>query len=432
MRSTLFCCLFTVFGPLFAAEPLTLQACLGIALDTSPLNRAAQEGICIAGDQVGEANASYYPVVSAIAHYNRFQCHAFLPTSPVFDTVPTVVGPTNDWQFGVNGRYVLYDSGRRQSQLESALAIQSQAEEQAQQTFQSVALQVSTAFYTLAGQLELHEVAELLLHQAENHLQLAQDRKEVGDIPKSDVLRVETEVSEARQVLVRAEGDVLISMGNLNIAMGLPPDTPLTLSKTKHELEEPDQEALCEAMETAIDQRPELAAANARLRALHAKIDTARSHLGPRVNADALYSHRDVMFPPHDAEWLVGVSLEWPLVLGTNSQYVVNEARSEWSKAKSDYDQLELQVRQQVWQAFANLKTAYQNTRTAQKQLSSARETLRLIEERYKVNSATTSDLLDAQSALARTEASAIQAHWSYALSRTVFLWSQGLLCPEG
>lgn len=410
-----------------AGEALTLETCLEIALDDSPLARAADEGVNIAQGEVSKAEALFYPNIEARAHYNRFQTHAFLPTSPLFDNVPTFIGPTNDWQGGIAGKYLLYDNGRSRALLKAANSLHAQAREEAQKILHEIALRVSMAFYSLAAQMEIHNVSLLQLKRAEEHAKLAAERKEVGAIPRSDLLRIEVEVAESRQALAKSENDLRVATGNLNIAMGIPPETPLTIAPESKETRPIADDALEAAIATALTLRSEILAAKQHLHALAQNICANKSALGPKLTAQGCFGYRDIMFPPRDKDWLLGVALEWPLVVGQTAQAGVSQARAQWHKAQAELDQLRLQIRQQVWDAHSRLKAAYENIQTTSARLENARETVRLIEERYKTDAATTSDLLDTQAALSRAEAAFVESQWSYHLSHAIFVWSQGL-----
>lgn len=437
-----FIIVMTAVRPLSADEPqegipaLDLKTCLSIALDDSPLSRAADEGINIADGDVTKAQAAFYPQIEAIAHYSRFQAHSFLPFSPVFDTVPTIIGPTNDWQFGLCGRYLLFDNGRSRALLNAARALRLQASDDAQKGLQEIGLRVSVAFYSLAGQQQLSALTKLILDRAEEHLALAQERKEVGAIARADILRVEGEVAESRQGLAKALSGVLIAKGNLNVAMGLPPLTPVAIAPehvTPVPLSDNDLE---QAIHNAFENRPEISAANERLRALCLNVNAVKASFGPKVTAEGLYSYRDQSFPPRDAEWLMGVCVQWPVAFGQAARAPVNQARAQWMRAQAEYEQLCLQVQQQVLEGYSHLTTAYENIKNTTARAEHAKEGLQLIRERYKANAATTADLLDAQTVLARAEAALVDAQWTYRTSEATFLWSQGRLlysdfCPD-
>ena len=110
---------------------LTLQECIKIALETNPVPQAAIKGFLAAQEGLGEARSPYYPELGLQAGYSYWQQRAFLPSGLVIPGRPTpkTIGPTDDWTAGLRARYLLFDSGERKAQYQSAMARQGLAEE---------------------------------------------------------------------------------------------------------------------------------------------------------------------------------------------------------------------------------------------------------------------------------------------------------------
>ncbi len=77
---------------------------------------------------------------------------------------------------------------------------------------------------------------------------------------------------------------------------------------------------------------------------------------------------------------------------------------------------------------FSRLQESYESIETSLVQVDDAEESNRLTEERYHAGASTITDLLDAQTSLARAEAAKVDAVWGYQAAKTIFLWTQGVL----
>ncbi|MBA4395302.1 MAG: hypothetical protein C0407_17260, partial [Desulfobacca sp.] len=299
-------------------QPLTLQACIRIALETNPLPQAASKGVLAAQEAAGEALAPYYPDLGFQTRYAYWQQRAFLPSGLSIPgrPVPRLIGPTDDWMAGLRARYTLFDSGERRAQYQSAKARQGVAEEEKARIIQDLILGVHQSFYRLAAALEARQVAEKNLFQTKEHLRLAKERKAAGAVPLADVLRVQVETANSELSLVRAETLVRISKGNLNTVMGLTAEMPIMIASQGEGIHSPDQINLTLAFEEAVKNRPELKAALKRIEATKGGVDLAKSAYGPKVRAEGSYGRRDTEFLPRDEEWLAGISIEWPLFTG--------------------------------------------------------------------------------------------------------------------
>ncbi|MEW6184634.1 MAG: TolC family protein [Thermodesulfobacteriota bacterium] len=416
-----------------ADRALSLSDCIKIALETSPVSRAAEKAVLAAREAVGESRAPYYPELGFQARYAHWQQRAFLPSGLSLPgrPTPTLIGPTDDWMAGIKLRFTLFDSGERRALYQAALARKGAVEEEKSRVRQDLILGVFQGYYGMAAAAEILAVAEKNLARAGDHLRLAGERKEAGAVSKADVLRVEVEKANAELARVRAESLVRRAKGNLNTIMGLPAERALELDIIREETIPEDLPDLSAALGQALKNRPEIKAAEFRLESLKGGLSAVKSTFGPKIRAEGSYGRRDTEFFPDDSEWLAGVSLEWPLFTGYYRRHRLARAEAEFSKEEAEVRQLLLKVRQEVWTAHSQLhetRTAVQTTGTAVLQ---AEESMRLARERYEAGAGTVTDLLDAQTALARSQASRVEALWDYQVSRAVFKRSIGEIEKE-
>lgn len=414
---------------------LDLEACQRIALDTNPLARAACEGVRIAKETSGIARAPYYPEIGFRAHYFRWQRHDFIRLNDTTGTIPpdilpSIIGPTNDYEFAFQSRWTLYDWGERRSRLMAALAEQSAACREAERTRQEILLGVSIAFFNLIANEELEQVAIKNLERAEKHHQLTKEKHAVGAAPLADVYRAQVEVAEGKQELVKVESLVRISKVNLNSSMGIPPDIPIVIEASMNEPTSPTSIDLGEAQARAVTCRPELQRLKNHLCALKHRVREAQSERGPKFSAQAGYGKRDSDWTPSDDEWRFGVAMEIPIFTGYAITHNIRRTKAEFCQTKAEYDRLYIDVQQQVWTAYSRILEAYETIQTSIAQVQDARESMRLTEERYKAGAGIISDLLDAQTALTKAEATHVDALWNYQSAQTFFIWTQGLLTP--
>ncbi|MEC7840279.1 MAG: TolC family protein [Chlamydiota bacterium] len=421
---------------LHAENLLNLEACQRIALDTNPIARAACEGVQIAEETVGIAESPYYPEIGLHAHYQRWQVHNFLSLNDTTGlippgTIPNIIGPTNDYNFSVQSSYTIYDWGKRRAQLMESLAEKRAACEEVSRVHQEILLNVSIAFYRLIAHIGLEEVAIKNLERAEKNHQLTQEKQMVGAAPLADVYRTQVEVAEGKQQIVKTQSLVRISKVNLNSAMGLPPNVEVDVTTDLQNASSPENIDLNDAQQTAIAKRPEIKKIQKQICALKYRVKGAESEFGPKFSAIGGYGKRDSDWTPSDDEWRFGVSMDVPLFTGFKLTHNLRRAKAEYCQLKAKFDRLSLDVQQQVWTAYSKLLESYQTINTAKVQVRDAKESMRLTEERYKAGAGIISDLLDAQTALTRAEATLVDAIWRYQAAYTTFIWTQGILTGE-
>lgn len=421
------------------AKPISLQEAIEISLDQNPAVHAAQYGIQATEEAIGVARALYYPEVRIFGVISRWQRRVFFPrvsfnlptqfqqlVGSNFFSISKTIGPTNDNQFALATRYLIFDSGRRRARLEMARIQRDIASERTDQLRHRLILNVHRAFYGLLSSLAMEQVAKEQLTRAEHHLQIVEQRKEVGMVTQADIYRVEVVVSRARQAIRRAQAKIAIARGKLNIAMGLPPNTPVEVINPAKFALKPKDEWVEAAFARAKDYRPEVQVALDRIEFASQQIKDAKAEGGLRVAAEGSFGFRDTVMPPHVQEWIVALTAEWAVFRGFGPTFAVRQAYALFHRAEEELRHIELKVQDEVWSSFANLEEAYDQLALVQAQVISARESLRATEQRYQAGSGTLTDLLDTQTALNRAETNYVTSEWKYWIAFARFQWSQG------
>ncbi|MDY0212275.1 MAG: TolC family protein [Desulfuromonadaceae bacterium] len=395
---------------------LTLEGCVQIALDKNPMNRAAKEGVVAVEEAVGVARAPYYPTLGLTAGYDRWTRHAFLPSGVT--TSSDQIGPTDDWSTGLEARFTIFDFGARRANLRAAIAEQGATEEDAAKIRQDIALDVHQSFYSLVATKENLSVAEKKLDRTEDHLRLTKTRHDAGAVPIADVYRAQVEVADAQLELVRAKNLVRIASGDLNTAMGLPVELSVGVDARAEKIESPENIVLDQAFAQAVHMRPELKSALYGIAARRHRVDEAKSAFGPTVEVFGNYGWRDEVFLPEDEDWLAGLSLELPIFSGFSNKHKLAQTKAELRQTEADTLRLVQEVRREVWNAHSNLIESFETIQAAEVLVEDAQESMRTTRKRYEVGAGTITDLLDAQTSLARAEATDVEARWNYHIAK--------------
>lgn len=408
--------------------PISLQQCIQIALDDNPTIQAARFGVKATQEAADAAKSSYYPQVNLSAGYHRWDRTIFLPDGLERQNLPDTIGETDEWNGGLSAWYTLYDSGRRRGELLAAEATEQATSENAQKVRQDIMLLVHESYFRLLEAKSNRAAAQDSLQRSEQHLAEAQKRFEAGDVTQADVLRARVDSADARLVLVRAESSLRIARSNLNAAMGLHPMLPVTIEDRYPEPISPAGLDLSLAIESALQSRPEFRSADHQSEAALKRIDAEVGKYGPRLKAEGHYGRRDDQFLPDAEDWSTGVSLNIPLFTGFERTHRVAETKALWLESRAEKDRILQKVRRQVVEAFSRLQEAWQTVETTRVMTLDARESLRLMESRYAANAATMTDLLDAETALAKAEAQNVGALAEQQIASARFLRSLGRL----
>ena len=118
----------------------------------------------------------------------------------------------------------------------------------------------------------------------------------------------------------------------------------------------------------------------------------------------------------------------YPLFEGLLKVRRLSRTKAELAQAEANTAGAVLQVRSDVWLAHSRLSEAYEAVNAADVLVQRAEESYRTVRERYRNEAAIVNELLDAQTALARAEASAVQARWQYRTAEAEFRRAVGTL----
>lgn len=221
-----------------------------------------------------------------------------------------------------------------------------------------------------------------------------------GTVLKSDVLRVDLDLSRRKMILVTIENDILIASQKLNILIG-EPDERLVLPAdlTTHPDEKTGYEQyLAEALQHSFAyhiSEKQTVLSEVRLKQIKANV---RPSLG--VYGDFYYANPQIFLYPYNPYWyslgIVGLKASFPVSALYHNIHKVRAARLELEKEEETHKDTEDQVRQQVKEAFLRYKEALVQIEVAEVNVAQAAENARIVKNTYFNQTALITDLLDA------------------------------------
>ena len=177
----------------------------------------------------------------------------------------------------------------------------------------------------------------------------------------------------------------------------------------------------------ALEQRPDLKAAAAQLRAVEASIEAARAQGRPSVSLNAGPNWQRIEDDRSRGN-SVGLVLNVPIFTGFENSYRIRAAQAQREVRLAQNERLQNQVTLDVWQAYQRLQTAAEAVQTTRDLLASAEQSERVALGRYKAGVGTVLDVLNAQSALAAARMQRIQSELDWYVYRAVLAQAMGAL----
>ncbi len=277
------------------------------------------------------------------------------------------------------------------------------------------------------------DVAHKSVAQIEGELVNAQKLREADTYNDIDVLRFQSAKAAADQSAVKADSAREAAIAALVVALGLHDGDAIEVVDDLPGQAPPLTMTVAAAQDRALSTRPELHAARERIAAAAESRRAAKLGYLPDVRAVGVYMHNTGYgdFQPSTAEF-IGLTLQWNVWDWGASYQAGKQAAHAETTATLTADALVDQVRLDVRRHWLDAKAGYDSLASADTQLKTAEEAHRLQQVRFDAGAATTTDVLDAETDVARARLVATNARYDYFLALVALARSVGDLPSPG
>jgi len=401
----------------------TLEKAISQALENSYKIKARNERIEQANDIMKQARADFLPKLGTAYSYNRLSEPPISRTSTLFGTqIPLIVGTEDNFRwtwflrqplftgFALVSSYRLAELGIDQSQLESDLEKL------------DLVLRVKETYFNILGADKAVEVAETTVESLSQTVKVARSFFEVGMIPINDVLKAEVELANAEQSLVRGKNLAQTTRSSFNTVLVRPVNTPVEVEDIL--VYKPEVGAFADFEKKALENRPEIKILDVNIQQTDQQIRLAKSKYYPEISFTYQYisegDEASVKGSQYvDANhWEALVVANWTFWEWGKTYFAGREKESLKRQLTETKLDVEDGIRLQVKQAMLDLDSSAKNIPTTQKGVDAGEENLRVNAERYKAQVSTITDLLDAQTLLARARLDYYRALYDHNLAK--------------
>jgi outer membrane protein len=399
-----------------AQEPvaLTLDEVIQRALQYSPQLAQAESSVQLAGTGERSALGAFLPNLNlssgaTLASTNRFD--------PNLGT--TVTGSNDSYSAGLSSSVDLFTGGRRGAELTRARAqTDASAAALVEQRF-TVTRNAKAAYFDVLRGADLIRSAEARLARAEQVLEAAERRAQVGSGTASDVLRAQLERTNSRQALLQAQNQKRNAMFGLGRLVGIEGPVDAADAPSLEVTELPLDRA--ELLELVLLQSPAVATAAANERAAAAGVSVARAQYLPSLSGSGGYSwfNEQASFNDVRGSWSLRLNMSFPVFNRFQREESVERSQVQSSLARLQLDDARRVARVNLERVLGSLETARQQIALAQEALAVAEEDMRIQQERYRLGVSTILDQVASQENVVRAEAELIAARYDYQLART-------------
>ena len=395
-----------------ATSTYSLAELIDLAESHNPETRVAWERACSLADAFGVARSELYPTLVAVALSQTSRQQAFLNTSFYRQVVQS-----SDLAFDLN--YTLFDFGGRSGRIDQAKARLLGADFNFNDAHRRVIYKIETAYYQLLNAIGQEGAARANLANADAVKQAAESSLKNGLATLPDVLEARSAVAEAAYNVQAAMGAEDVARGNLATALGTSPLQPVPVQgmdqiSTPEEIEP----SVDQAIDRALQERPDLLKEVAEIRSADARVKEAKSAYFPTLRMHAypdlqsLYGMQQTQPWGHTAilDGQINFSLSWTVFDGGARKHTLAQAEHDVQAARAQAMVTRDQIENGVWTAYSNLKTAFRQREAAGALLDAATQSYDAAIQSYHYGVRSLLDVTEAQKTLAQARSADVLA----------------------
>jgi outer membrane protein TolC len=388
---------------------LTLDRAVAAALSQNASLRATRSASAETAAHVTEARAAFFPRVSFVEGWQRGDQPVFvfssLLSSRRFAAANFALDALNHpdpigfFRANLGIEQLLFDGGRQRSAVAAASLQHDMAVATADQAAATLVVATTETFGRVIAAEAARRAADAGLAAAAEDLARAERRRDAGMATDADVLSLQVHIADVRQRSIQARGDAAVARAELNRVMGAPIDREVQLAEpaiVQSDEGAPDLGALLAEADAA---RPELRRAAVSEQLAAAGRRQARAAFVPQVAAQAGVDLSGTNFSDRASTWLVGAELRWTFSTGGAELAQLKAAAEAGNRARAEHEDIRAAVHVEVASAVRRLESARARHAAGRAAIDQARESQRIVRDRFDAGMASVNDVLRASTA---------------------------------
>lgn len=400
----------------FGQTPLTLAEAMRRARTTTPAARALTESGAEAGERVRQARAGYLPRIDVTESLQRGNQPVFVFGSLLSQQRFTAANfaiaslnrpaPVNNVRTGVSVEQAVFDSGLTRLAVESAELGRDLVAASSTSTQQGLALAAARAFLRTLQLESATRANQAAVEAAESDLARARARRDQGLVTDADVLDVDVHLADVRERQLTSAADLAVARLQLNEAIGAPLDEVEVLVPPDVPSPPPADSLILDAKAA----RPDRREADLRVQLAANALRTAQAAYLPHVGVQGGWEFNGQSLTDERSSWIVGAQVRLNVFRGFGDAARIAESRHAEARALVEREAVQRAIEVDVRTALARFDAARGRQRVGEAALAQARESQRIVRDRYDSGLATMTDVLRAAGAVLDAESRATSA----------------------
>jgi outer membrane protein TolC len=380
-----------VAPPASAQSPLSLSEAIARAKAHNPDAGSAAAAEREAAERVTQVRGGYFPKVDVSESWQRGNHPAFVFSSLLAQRQFTAAdfaldglnhpAATDNFRAALTVEQSLFDR-TTPANVRAASIGRDMAAIGRRLVDQDLTSAVTDAFGRVLIAAATVRSAAAMVETARTDRELTGNRRDAGRVTDADVLQLDVYLAHTLEQQVQATSDERIARARLNQLMGEPLGAMFSLDLAAPAIAI-DITNPAGLEEEALKNRPEIALALQQERLAAAAVDAAQAAFLPQVAAQGAWELNGGAWSSRSSTWVVGVVARFNLFHGLADKARLAEAREQARRRSLEKGKAETMARLDVQIAIARLETARASETVGRAAADQARESRRIIRDRY-------------------------------------------------
>lgn len=397
-------------------EQITLQEAINIALENNYQLKVAANNVDLADKQVRSEKADYLPSLNANMSGNRNIGRSFNENTGQITT-----RTNNSFRSNLSADLPIFSGFENLHSLKSSQFEKKSEKQNLERVRENIIFNTASNYLQFILDKKILEIDRENLEASRKTLQQVKAQVEVGSRPTVDLYNQEATVASNELAVVNSENALESSRLQLIQTLQIDP-------RKQYEFATPDVDTqsvttqsydLDQLVETALENRSDLKREQLNIQSIKHQLSATRGSLYPSLSLGASLSSSYSELQPfgfqdqffdQNINRQIGLSLSIPIFGTLNRQTNVQSQEITYKNAKLNLRDTELQIVQEVNQAYNDYKSYVKQLEAAQKALQAAERSYQTQKERYEVGAGTLIELSDANAQYVEAQSNRAQA----------------------
>ncbi len=396
-----------------AASAETLEDAWNSAINNNHQIKSAKADTSASEQQLHSAQGQRLPDLNVSSGYTQFSETPAAKTQISGQTATFNMSQPGSVKAQAMASVPIFTSGRISHNINAAEASLQAVQSNETTSVLNIKMQVAEAYITVLRMDSALQVAISHVDTLEMHMKDVNNLFDQGMVARNDVLTVNVELANARQLVVQSSNQLDIAKARYNQLL----DRNLADEvKLAHQFPETPQGTLNELSGNALKQRPELVTLTQQIEALEQQAQSVKAALLPQVAVNGGYQYQENRYQAFEGMWTANVGMDWKIFDGSSghrSDALTRQAIS----LKEQRDDLSSMIGLQVRQAWLDIQETQKRITVAQQAIAQADENMKVTADRYQQGLSTNTEVLRAEDLRTTTHDNFNNANYDAALA---------------